>query len=319
MKLLSIDRVRMGPSAIVYRESQSESIKSSVGFVALAGAYFWRSTLGVDHPAAPRLVGGIMLLVAVFVARHFWRGRSPENWVFAVDGSRLLLKLRSYRLTRPGGSPPLVVELPLDEVLSVRGLTKELTMRRRHLREESRFLEISVEARVDLAPLVSALRAEFHHFPCNDAVWHDRRITMPTPSTVRIEWRNNTPLAPGLAPGLDAALTRLGTEALRLPDRTERFDFSRVDTSIARGVAERELLALAGEGRVQTAVRFARRAFGWSRYQSEQFLKAGRDDPRAVWAVGAVDRNGLSSGVGRGAGQGREDEDDFRRTEHLDR
>jgi hypothetical protein len=289
MKLVRSDQVALGPADTVFRDSSRIPLVVAVLLIAVAGAMFeWANRGGIPWALAA-MSGGLVLLMSLGFATQARRARTPDNWLLAADGRRILIKLRSHMQDRLPAGQADTIEVPLGEVESVRVARIVTLAVRADTTMRSTFLDVRLSPGIELAPVEQCLHAILDP-PTEKGFsfrWLDDRVTVVDGRTLRLTWRSSSSR---IAPSIERAIATFGQRTRVLPPIDQTIDFSKVGKGLDREAALEQLRALARGGSTVTAMSIGQRTFGWSAGEAKRFVdevrRGGpppkpRDDPRS--------------------------------------
>lgn len=273
VKLLSLDDVRMRGDATVFRQSRRAGLLVSACLVAASAGVAAAGRAGHLPWILAGVSIGVLLGFALTSGWMTWRSASPHNWLLALDGDRLLINLRSYLNARFPTTEPCVVELRHGDVAGVRTTVSRhtgLDAANAATRDRTIFLDIVLRDAMDLDAVAARLDAE-RELRHRDGAWRHYPVTRVNGSTLRLEWRGKHAR---VMPGIDDAMRVLGAIATPLPRETGTIDFGGPAHAPQNESAEREVQALARQGRIVEATLLARRSLRLSTTEAREYVDA---------------------------------------------
>lgn len=271
VNLLSLDDVRMQTDATVFRQSTRTGLLASACFLAGSAGVAAAAMAGHLPWVVAGVIIGVLLGFASLAGLLTWRSSNPHNWLLALDGDRVLINLRSYLNGRFPTTEPCVVELAQRDVTGVRATVSRhmgLDATNAATRDRTVFLDIMVGEDTDLDAVSVRLDAEraLRH---RGGAWRHYPVTRVNGSTLRLEWQGRHAR---VSPGIEHALRVLGAIAAPLPTETTTIDFGGPAHPPQNASAEREVQALARQGRIVEATLLARRSLRLSTTEAREYV-----------------------------------------------
>lgn len=271
MNILSLDDVRMRRDATVFRQSVRAGLVASAGFVAASAGVAAAGLAGYLPWFLAGVIIGVLLAFALLSGLLAWRSAHPHNWLLALDGDRLLINLRSYLNVRFPTTEPCVIELSHGQIAGVRKTVSRhtgLDAANDATRDRTVFLDIIIRDDADLDEVSARLDAE-RELRDRGGAWRHYPVTRVNGSTLRLEWRGKHAR---VSPGIDHAIRVLGAIAPPLAPETGTIDFGGPAHAPKNASAEREVRALARQGRIVEATLLARRSLRLSTTEARQYV-----------------------------------------------
>lgn len=270
MKIITSDSVAVDHADCVFRHSSARDglavITTLLAAAAVSGAA-WVGALPVPV-AVFALV--FIVLFGVVALRTYRRTKSTENWLLAINGSRVQVKLRSHLNADTAKDAARVVELEASDLVGLR-VTQLATGGHSASGEpenaRSSFLELLL--RDDSIELADAVRAERER-RAPGAVWRHYPVTLPDARTLRVEWRGKYAR---VCPPIQEAVTVLKQFAPVLESAPEAIDLGSSGTRPVNADVERQLRRLAAEGRTFDAIVLAARTYEMSQGEARRIVE----------------------------------------------
>ncbi len=118
MKLLSVSGYTPPSHAIIFRQTRIPALITLLIFTGLTvGLAIGILILG--WPGLLWLGVATLALLSKFMLSAFIAAMKPTNWTVCLDGSRLLIKYRSYLNHHFNDDDPAIIQLDIDEIVSV--------------------------------------------------------------------------------------------------------------------------------------------------------------------------------------------------------
>lgn len=260
-RLLYRDEARPDPGDVLVRPRSRGYLVWGVLFLALAGWLGWLGYEGRMRWWLASLLGVLSLLIGGGSIQTWTKTLRRDNWLMAIGGSRVLIRFRSFLHDHFPAEDPQVVELPLENVVSVRQTrqkvtrpaTKQVGEQHRHLT----FLDIRTRG-LNLVPLWDALARERTVRHLGNRRDHDP-VLLVEDGIIRVEMVSGWGTA---RPRIDAVLRLLGRHAPVEEDASETV-FEGAGLPVASlSEHEERVRDLARSGQALAAIQLARTLYG---------------------------------------------------------
>lgn len=283
MRILRADDVAVEDADRVFRHSRTGDALAAAAMVASGvalGAAAWYRALPL--PIAIIAIA-LLFLLASMAVRTYRRSASPDNWLFASDESRILIKLRSHLNAESPEDRSRVIELGPADVVAFR-VTKSRTSGHDSSGDPentaSTFLDILLSG--PSADVAEAIRVERER-QSGGAVWRHYPVTLADASTLRVEWRGKYAR---IIPRVEEATRILERFAPALAAEVERLDLGTSGRAPVNADVERQLRLLVDQGRVMEATVLAVRALGITQSEARRLI----DETSSRYTIGPSDR-----------------------------
>jgi hypothetical protein len=272
VNLLRLDQVDIHASDNVFRQSSTHGLLALGSFAAAAVVVAIAGMTGVIPWPLAGFTMAVLACFALVAGMMASRSSSRDNWLLAADDRRLLINLRSYLNTAFPVAEPCVVELGKSDVLGFRAVTARSTgydAANDATQGDTVFLDIVMASHVEAEVIAERLEVE-RGLRNRGSAWRHYPVTVPDRATLRIEWRGRHGR---IAPGIEAAIRVLASIATPLPPASETIDFGTPARRPNNADTDREVRALAHQGRIVEATLLAARSLNLSTAEARRYVE----------------------------------------------
>lgn len=269
MRILSVDDVALKHADYVFRQSPATGRLAGFAFLGAAIAFGAAGLLGALPTVLAALTAGTLLLFAGIAAVTYRRSLGSGNWILAMHGPKLLIKLRSHLNPDTPTDRSSLVELEASDLVGVRVTRSTLTgddSAGDPAGEETIYLDIMVRGSTrDIERALDAERSRRR----DGATWGHYPVSVPAPDTVRLEWHGTYAR---ILPEIDEAVRRLAVIAPLLETAGRHVDLGTSGRRPETADVEREIRLLAHQGRVIEATVLAVRGLGMGQTAAREYV-----------------------------------------------
>ena len=258
MQLLTLRQASLRSTDTVFRHAWGGGLAVTLITGGGAAGLFLAGASGEVPWWLPAIPGMLLLLMAALFGVTTYRAMLSTAWLLAADGTRVLIKLRSYLNHHFPPDDPQVLELSGDDIMAARRLDERTTTGSSDgaTTLKHTFLEIRVARGVDLEPLRRQLAYERGLAKKAKKGWGDYPVLVVGNEVIRVEWKSPRRR---IRPGIDEALRVIGA---RVADAAQQSVDLTHPESMARDEVERRVRVLAERGELLAALRLASDGLG---------------------------------------------------------
>ena len=269
MKLLSLSGYTPPSHAIIFRQTRIPALITLLIFTGLTiGLAVGILILG--WPGLLWLGVATLALLSKFMLSAFITAMNPTNWTVCLDGSRLLIKYRSYLNHHFNDDDPAIIQLDINEIVNVS--KHRQTMTRKTMDSTQRWKRVSLELALKhglCETIDAALAEERRRQAPNRGISRTKAlhylVSTHQGDFLRIIWRGRSNR---LTPSIDDLLQRLGSTVSLTPTVTE----DKQPENMSAEQLDRYIIELCESGDIFWATSILKRRYGYSTTEAKKFI-----------------------------------------------
>lgn len=265
MKLLSVSGYTPPLHGVIFRDSRIIAFNKLLICTSFT-IFFTYGLLMHDWPVLIWLAVATFALFSKFMLSALIAAMKPTNWTVCLDGRNVLIKYRSYLNHHFSDDEPAIIQLDLDEIISVSKLQQTLTPKA----DEPKRVSLELILKPGLCETIDiAIAEERRHlgtirgFYCHKS--HHYFVSTHPGDALRITWEGRPE---SLTPSVENILRRLGSLVTLNPTRTE----DNQPQNMSDELLDQHVLELGESGDVIGAMKLLKTRYGFSTAEARQFF-----------------------------------------------